>query len=107
MKSYARQYLKRKLYPGDVAKFAVFLASDEASGCTNQHLRRWRLGLAKLRRWDRSTRVPDARKLQADEYLAILMPELIAASQSGQRNICSICRLRRSGSEVGPMWLRF
>lgn len=33
---YARQCLKRKLYPADIAKFAVFLASDEASGCTNQ-----------------------------------------------------------------------
>lgn len=34
---YARQCLKRKLVPSDIAKFAVFLASDEASGCTNQH----------------------------------------------------------------------
>lgn len=32
-----RQCLKRKLVPADVAKFVVFLASDEASGCTNQH----------------------------------------------------------------------
>lgn len=32
-----RQCLKRKLYPDDVARFAVFLASDEASACTNQH----------------------------------------------------------------------
>jgi D-xylose 1-dehydrogenase len=32
-----RQCLKRKLFPIDVAKFTVFLASDEASGCTNQH----------------------------------------------------------------------
>lgn len=32
-----RQCLKRKLYPIDIAKFTVFLASDEASGCTNQH----------------------------------------------------------------------
>jgi NAD(P)-dependent dehydrogenase (short-subunit alcohol dehydrogenase family) len=31
-----RQCLKRKLYPDDVAKFTVFLASDEASACTNQ-----------------------------------------------------------------------
>ena len=33
----ARQCLKRKLVPADIAKFTVFLASDEASGCTNQH----------------------------------------------------------------------
>jgi D-xylose 1-dehydrogenase len=33
----ARQCLKRKLVPADIAKFVVFLASDEASGCTNQH----------------------------------------------------------------------
>jgi D-xylose 1-dehydrogenase len=32
-----RQCLKRKLVPADIAKFIVFLASDEASGCTNQH----------------------------------------------------------------------
>ena len=32
-----RQCLKRKLQPADIAKFTVFLASDEASGCTNQH----------------------------------------------------------------------
>lgn len=32
-----RQCLKRKLVPDEVAKFAVFLASDEASACTNQH----------------------------------------------------------------------
>lgn len=31
-----RQCLKRKLYPDDVAKFTVFLASDEAAGCSNQ-----------------------------------------------------------------------
>ncbi|MBL8698414.1 MAG: SDR family oxidoreductase [Alphaproteobacteria bacterium] len=31
-----RQCLKRKLVPDDVAKFAVFLASDEAGACTNQ-----------------------------------------------------------------------
>jgi NAD(P)-dependent dehydrogenase (short-subunit alcohol dehydrogenase family) len=34
---YERQCLKRKLVPADIAKFTVFLASDEASGCTNQH----------------------------------------------------------------------
>jgi NAD(P)-dependent dehydrogenase (short-subunit alcohol dehydrogenase family) len=32
-----RQCLKRKLIPEEVAKFAVFLASDEASACTSQH----------------------------------------------------------------------
>jgi NAD(P)-dependent dehydrogenase (short-subunit alcohol dehydrogenase family) len=32
----ARQCLKRKLQPCDVAKFVVFLASEEASACTNQ-----------------------------------------------------------------------
>lgn len=32
-----RQCLKRKLYPEDIARFTVFLASDEASACTNQH----------------------------------------------------------------------
>jgi NAD(P)-dependent dehydrogenase (short-subunit alcohol dehydrogenase family) len=32
-----RQCLKRKMVPADIAKFTVFLASDEASGCTNQH----------------------------------------------------------------------
>jgi NAD(P)-dependent dehydrogenase (short-subunit alcohol dehydrogenase family) len=31
-----RQCLKRKMVPADIAKFTVFLASDEASGCTNQ-----------------------------------------------------------------------
>jgi NAD(P)-dependent dehydrogenase (short-subunit alcohol dehydrogenase family) len=31
-----RQCLKRKLYPDEIAKFTVFLASDEASACTNQ-----------------------------------------------------------------------
>ncbi|MBS7803043.1 SDR family oxidoreductase [Rhizobiales bacterium TNE-4] len=31
-----RQCLKRKLYPDDIARFTVFLASDEASACTNQ-----------------------------------------------------------------------
>src|SRR5437870_2586429 len=33
----ARQCLKRKLQPIEVAKFVVFLASDEASACTSQH----------------------------------------------------------------------
>jgi NAD(P)-dependent dehydrogenase (short-subunit alcohol dehydrogenase family) len=33
----ARQCLKRKLQPAEVAKVVVFLASDEASACTNQH----------------------------------------------------------------------
>jgi NAD(P)-dependent dehydrogenase (short-subunit alcohol dehydrogenase family) len=33
----ARQCLKRKLEPIEVAKFIVFLASEEASACTNQH----------------------------------------------------------------------
>lgn len=32
----ARQCLKRMLDPPDVARVAVFLASDEAAGCTNQ-----------------------------------------------------------------------
>ena len=32
-----RQCLKRKLEPDEVARFALFLASDEASACTNQH----------------------------------------------------------------------
>lgn len=31
-----RQCLKRKLVPDDIAKFAVFLASDDAGACTNQ-----------------------------------------------------------------------
>lgn len=30
------QCLKRKLYPIDIARMALFLASDEASACTNQ-----------------------------------------------------------------------
>ena len=34
---FARQCLKRKMVPDDVSKFVVFLASDEASGMTNQH----------------------------------------------------------------------
>lgn len=33
----ARQCLKRKLVPDDIARFTVFLASDEAGACTNQH----------------------------------------------------------------------
>ena len=33
----ARQCLKRKLEPVEVAKFIVFLASEEASACTGQH----------------------------------------------------------------------
>ena len=32
-----RQCLKRRLEPVEVARFIVFLASDEASACTNQH----------------------------------------------------------------------
>jgi D-xylose 1-dehydrogenase len=32
-----RQCLKRKLQPVEVANFIVFLASEEASACTNQH----------------------------------------------------------------------
>jgi D-xylose 1-dehydrogenase len=32
-----RQCLKRRLQPVEVAKFIVFLASEEASACTNQH----------------------------------------------------------------------
>jgi NAD(P)-dependent dehydrogenase (short-subunit alcohol dehydrogenase family) len=32
-----RQCLKRKLMPPEIAKFIVFLASEEASACTNQH----------------------------------------------------------------------
>ena len=32
-----RQCLKRKLMPDELAKFTVFLASDEASACTGQH----------------------------------------------------------------------
>jgi NAD(P)-dependent dehydrogenase (short-subunit alcohol dehydrogenase family) len=33
----ARQCLKRQLRPVEVAKFIVFLASEEASACTSQH----------------------------------------------------------------------
>jgi len=32
-----RQCLKRKLIPDELAKFTIFLASDEASACTAQH----------------------------------------------------------------------
>lgn len=32
-----RQCLKRKLVPDDIAKVTVFLASEEAGACTNQH----------------------------------------------------------------------
>ncbi len=32
-----RQCLKRQIMPDEVAKFTVFLASEEASACTNQH----------------------------------------------------------------------
>jgi NAD(P)-dependent dehydrogenase (short-subunit alcohol dehydrogenase family) len=32
-----RQCLKRKLQPLEVARFVVFLASEDASACTNQH----------------------------------------------------------------------
>jgi D-xylose 1-dehydrogenase len=32
-----QQCLKRKLVPDDIAKFTVFLASDEAGACTAQH----------------------------------------------------------------------
>ena len=32
-----RQCLKRKLYPDDVARLVLFLASDDSSGCTNQN----------------------------------------------------------------------
>ena len=34
---YERQCLKRKLVPDDIARFIVFMASEEASACTNQH----------------------------------------------------------------------
>ncbi|HWG68950.1 MAG TPA: SDR family NAD(P)-dependent oxidoreductase [Steroidobacteraceae bacterium] len=33
----ARQCLKRKLQPAEIANVVVFLASDEASACTSQH----------------------------------------------------------------------
>jgi NAD(P)-dependent dehydrogenase (short-subunit alcohol dehydrogenase family) len=32
-----RQCIKRKLVPADIAKFTVFLASEESGACTNQH----------------------------------------------------------------------
>jgi NAD(P)-dependent dehydrogenase (short-subunit alcohol dehydrogenase family) len=32
-----RQCLKRRLMPDELARFTLFLASDEASACTNQH----------------------------------------------------------------------
>ena len=32
-----RQCLKRELAPDEIARVALFLASDEASACTNQH----------------------------------------------------------------------
>jgi D-xylose 1-dehydrogenase len=32
-----RQCLKRKLYPPDIAKVVLFLASEESGACTNQH----------------------------------------------------------------------
>ncbi|WP_395663508.1 SDR family NAD(P)-dependent oxidoreductase [Aestuariivirga sp.] len=32
-----RQCLKRKIMPDEIARFTVFLASEEASACTNQH----------------------------------------------------------------------
>jgi len=32
----ASQCIKRKLYPDDVARLVLFLASDDSSGCTNQ-----------------------------------------------------------------------
>ena len=31
------QCLKRKLYPDDISRVVVFLASEEASACTSQH----------------------------------------------------------------------
>jgi NAD(P)-dependent dehydrogenase (short-subunit alcohol dehydrogenase family) len=33
----AGQCLKRRLYPDDMARAILFLASDEASSATNQH----------------------------------------------------------------------
>ena len=33
----SRQCLKRRLVPDELARFTLFLASDEASACTNQH----------------------------------------------------------------------
>jgi len=34
---YERQCLKRKLGPDDIARFVVFMASEDAGACTNQH----------------------------------------------------------------------
>ncbi|NJC39847.1 NAD(P)-dependent dehydrogenase (short-subunit alcohol dehydrogenase family) [Brevundimonas alba] len=34
---YQRQCLKRKLVPDDIARFVVFMASEDAGACTNQH----------------------------------------------------------------------
>ena len=34
---YDRQCLKRKLVPDDIANFVVFMASENAGACTNQH----------------------------------------------------------------------
>ena len=34
---YDRQCLQRKLVPEDIAKFVVFMASEDAGACTNQH----------------------------------------------------------------------
>jgi NAD(P)-dependent dehydrogenase (short-subunit alcohol dehydrogenase family) len=34
---YDRQCLKRKLVPDDIASFVVFMASEDAGACTNQH----------------------------------------------------------------------
>jgi NAD(P)-dependent dehydrogenase (short-subunit alcohol dehydrogenase family) len=31
-----RQCVKRRLVPDDIAKFVLFMASDEASACSNQ-----------------------------------------------------------------------
>jgi NAD(P)-dependent dehydrogenase (short-subunit alcohol dehydrogenase family) len=33
----SQQCLKRTLQPAEIAKFIVFLASEEASACTSQH----------------------------------------------------------------------
>jgi NAD(P)-dependent dehydrogenase (short-subunit alcohol dehydrogenase family) len=32
----ARQCLKRKLYPDDIARVVLFFASDDSGACTNQ-----------------------------------------------------------------------
>ena len=34
---FERQCLKRKLVPDDIARFVVFMASEDAGACTNQH----------------------------------------------------------------------